>query len=454
MGFRKQSSARKKAYPWQRRRRRLLFVMLAALVPVMCYLGWRAKLRGESERLLQALRAEHLPVTMGELQAGYAEVPDAENAALLYIKAYDERHPLSPQDADKIPFSRYGASFPDTAAYPEETRARMTDFLAQYTGALKYLHEAASKPRCHYPIDLGKGPFAPEPYLDRVGEMRLLLGVQIALSAENGHLEQSVSAWEDLLALGRSWEKYPTASAQNTRTALTGFCKEVLRRILTRNTFPELLLQRLQSTLEQAHNRESLSMMYKAEMCTMLWSLQNAVSQRRSRQLSKQFLDVLTNVMGTYESGRRRILQRYQSTMSGVDKPLWVLMDMEEREEKRFYHDVSVFEMMAGLHYFGGRVGYGFVRSEAMVLMMETACALERYRNAKGALPDSLDALTPAYLASVPMDPCDGKPLRYRREPVGYVVYSVDMNRKDDGAPPPDPEHPGNQPDNVLRIER
>ena len=64
-----------------------------------------------------------------------------------------------------------------------------------------------------------------------------------------------------------------------------------------------------------------------------------------------------------------------------------------------------------------------------------TALAVERYRRAHGgAAPDSLDALVPAFMPAVPMDPFSGKPLVYKREAAGYLLYSVDTNRVDDGG--------------------
>jgi hypothetical protein len=55
------------------------------------------------------------------------------------------------------------------------------------------------------------------------------------------------------------------------------------------------------------------------------------------------------------------------------------------------------------------------------------ACALERFRNDNGALPQKLDELVPKYLAAVPHDVFTGEPLRYRLNPDGknYIVYSV-----------------------------
>jgi hypothetical protein len=58
--------------------------------------------------------------------------------------------------------------------------------------------------------------------------------------------------------------------------------------------------------------------------------------------------------------------------------------------------------------------------------------AVERFRRAHGDLPPSLDALVPAFITAVPEDPFSGKPLLFRKEADGYVVYSVDLNRRDD----------------------
>ena len=69
-----------------------------------------------------------------------------------------------------------------------------------------------------------------------------------------------------------------------------------------------------------------------------------------------------------------------------------------------------------------------------------TALALERFRlDSGGSVPDSLDALVPKYFPAVPLEPFDGKPLRYIRHGKGYVVYSVGENLTDEqGAPKSD----------------
>src|SRR5262249_13248745 len=60
--------------------------------------------------------------------------------------------------------------------------------------------------------------------------------------------------------------------------------------------------------------------------------------------------------------------------------------------------------------------------------------AVERYGLQHGRCPETLDALVPELLRAVPTDPYDGKPLRYRHDAEGVVVYTVGPDGKDDGG--------------------
>lgn len=73
-------------------------------------------------------------------------------------------------------------------------------------------------------------------------------------------------------------------------------------------------------------------------------------------------------------------------------------------------------------------------QADMMRQMTITAIALARFRSAESRYPDQLSDLVPAYLAAIPVDSADGHPLRYRREGIGFVLYSVGENLKDDGG--------------------
>jgi hypothetical protein len=65
----------------------------------------------------------------------------------------------------------------------------------------------------------------------------------------------------------------------------------------------------------------------------------------------------------------------------------------------------------------------------------EAVLAIREFEIANNYLPKSLNDLIPDYLPSMPIDPFDGKPLRYKK--VGgnaWAVYSVGANQIDDGG--------------------
>ena len=74
-------------------------------------------------------------------------------------------------------------------------------------------------------------------------------------------------------------------------------------------------------------------------------------------------------------------------------------------------------------------------RAQNAVDMAIVACALERYHLAQGEYPETLGALAPEYIKTVPPDVVDGQPLHYRRTQDGrFLLYSVGWDGKDDGG--------------------
>lgn len=63
---------------------------------------------------------------------------------------------------------------------------------------------------------------------------------------------------------------------------------------------------------------------------------------------------------------------------------------------------------------------------------IQLSFALRAYHQATGALPETLDALIPEYLDTIPTDPYDGAPLRYSKEQA--ILYSVGNDFIDSGG--------------------
>lgn len=73
--------------------------------------------------------------------------------------------------------------------------------------------------------------------------------------------------------------------------------------------------------------------------------------------------------------------------------------------------------------------------AEALKRIVVTAIALKRFQLKHGDLPGQLAELAPAYVPSVPLDPVDGKPLRYHPNPGGtFLLYSIGDDGVDNGG--------------------
>jgi hypothetical protein len=73
--------------------------------------------------------------------------------------------------------------------------------------------------------------------------------------------------------------------------------------------------------------------------------------------------------------------------------------------------------------------------AQTQAQLAATACALELYRRDKGTFPETLKDVVPRFAASLPLDVCDGKPLKYRRVVTDqFLLYGVGWNETDDGG--------------------
>jgi len=72
--------------------------------------------------------------------------------------------------------------------------------------------------------------------------------------------------------------------------------------------------------------------------------------------------------------------------------------------------------------------------ADCKVALVRAALGVEMYRAEHGAFPETLEAVVPQYLEAVPVDPYDGKAIRYSAADGGFVVYSIGEDGSDDGG--------------------
>jgi hypothetical protein len=78
-----------------------------------------------------------------------------------------------------------------------------------------------------------------------------------------------------------------------------------------------------------------------------------------------------------------------------------------------------------------------FAKVQTSLDLATIACALERFRLARGSYPDQLEALVPQFITALPHDLVSGEALHYSRTDDGrFLVYSIGWNLSDDGGEP------------------
>jgi type II secretory pathway pseudopilin PulG len=375
---------------------------------------------------LEAIRQAGQPVTLAELNAWYPEPPAGENAAPLYAEAFAA---LAVADA------------------------KSPSFLTKNQPALALLHKAATKSQCRYPIDVSEGVSLPLPHLAKIKTCAQLLSKETMANAAKGRVDLAAQDVMDGLRLAGSLEQEPVQISQLVRISSDTLTQSGLEGALGLKSFTEEQLVRLQAALAQEESTigPSLTRSFAAVRC-MVISLFQMPLPEYEKLAGSAGTNCPIGAPAEFERYRKGAVGRadfnlcldyFSNWLAVASAPLPASLEAAGQwvpgaealvsDAKAKGYRVSA-AMLPSLNSTMDKAAdcVGQLRAA------QAALAVERYRLGTGsALPDSLGQLVPKYLAAVPDDPYDGKPLRYKKPTSkGYLVYSIGRNRVDDGGVP------------------
>lgn len=423
------------------KRRRLLVVVVIVLAPLALHAVWD---QIESTLLARAIsdlsrRGEPVAIVSRTAPLGSSEQRQAAGlyaaaAGLARWQAADDGYRMTTKDVE------------DPTSDPRLEEGSLADYLASYAPAAELLKDAT-------PLDFrGFGRLAPE-LETNPSSLETLSGMN-NLSADM----LSVRGQGDLAAdvLVRSIRLQRTISIPFYRYISVGRLYGSLRILLNHATPGLASLDRLQSALAEWPDEDGLVAELQRERAQILgefwpypadgasWALRPQPGYRAAPAEAIGFVilrPILTHM-------RRRQLEPFDEAIA-VARQSWP-------EKQDSVHALAqrhgIERLRAGSRTFFERFirtigpstfavwrlddavpvgGINLARRRTAVAVM----AVERFRRGHmGHPPASLDALVPEYLRSVPQDPFDGAPLKYRVDADTYIVYSVDVNRTDDGG--------------------
>ncbi len=139
-----------------------------------------------------------------------------------------------------------------------------------------------------------------------------------------------------------------------------------------------------------------------------------------------------------FTASRKQLTDKADELFSRVDKLLKSPADEETLKsiDKEINDLPDSYQVLKLLFPPVWQANKATIRTQVNAESVSVALAVIRYQREHGQLPESLDALVGKYLDQVPLDPFDNQPLRYLPQGDEFKIYSVGVNRVDDGGQP------------------
>lgn len=418
-----------------KRNRRILLVVAV----VLAYAGLRTTL----QHMARMEHASGEPATVEELKAWYPPVPDAENAALVYEKAYSAA--VDRQDlTEMLPFFGLAVLPEPGTAMPEGMRAALAGYVGANGACLRLLHEAAALPRSHYPVDFGNMAV-----LRHYGDARKatrLLAMEAVLEAEQGRGEKAAASLLAGFAVMKSLEGLPCFSAFLNCCSGYIMLRAACERVVSTTVLTEAELSGLAVAVMAADPSYAAGRGLVGARCGAVAYFANP----------KAYLDQVALVLGTpplsfFGAATWRAYR--WSGLASMDQRHFnkVFLRWKEVREKPLEARISAanaldaevdalpeWESLITRDLFGEQAVFRLTVTEldalANVRVIGAALAIERFRLAKGSVPDHVEQLVPDFCPRVLADPYTGKPLCCERRESGYCVYSIGKDMRGDGG--------------------
>jgi len=418
-------------------------VVLSALCAIQL---WRIReVEKEIAVELDAIRAAGYPATLEELDEWYA-YPDGPNAADVYAKAF-AKFTKDDEKRQGVPLIDGITELPPPGEpLPEEMTKAIAVFLTDNAEATDLLHEAAKIKGCRFPVRFADGPDALMPYLFQLRVAAKRLKLAAVMAAEEGRADAATEHLAASIGLVRSLRNEPGIISQLVRMSCIESTQSALEQTMARVQLRPAQRAELAALFKAEERTETLVRAAAGERCNIDGSYLAGGPLYRELTEKVPFLGELWLRLSGGAVESRLFCLRWLTRGVGVARlPLnqrfeasrRVSAELEAACTGKSSGDTFIGQVMLGmLAPAYDRLVCQDMSCFARLRAARTALAVEGFREAEGRLPQSLDELVPKHLDTVPLDPFDGKPLRFKKREKGYVVYSIGEDGVDNGGAP------------------
>jgi len=371
-------------------------------------------------------------------------VPDPQNAAFVYEKAFEAIQRINKRDPRWGPVYEaksgtwyQGLNRPDFKLDPE-----FREFLKQHQTTLALLKRAAAMPGCYFERDYARPSLDMTlPELAMLREAARLLAADARVKAADGQVRAALENVAAIHAIAGHVTGEPMLVSGLVAVAVNETGLSALEGILTATTpaaadlaaLPRDETTSLRRVLnrcligEEAFGLSAFAMLSGEDNSDLLYRELGLQPHCLAPLLTvpwRVFLlpDELTAYRKHLRDMRDLSLYSYQDAQAHI-------RELGGEQMARRSGILTQLILPALMRCFGT-----FTRAEARRRLGQLAVAVAAYHAQTGRFPAKLESLAPEYIGEVPLDPYDDQPLRFRGGSAGVTLYSIGPDLTDEGG--------------------
>lgn len=448
--------------PAKGRKRRWL--LKCAGVVGLFFAAWLAYMhrpRTEMMEQLAALRVQGYGTSLAELTAKVKSVPDSQNLSLAVMDTVSLLDGSQKLARDGVEAQVRGE--PTSA----EGMAVLRSFVTNNAEAFERGAEILKRTEGSVNLDYSKGFELLLPHLSKFKELASAYSTKMRVAAEGHRAHEATVDALTIFQIARALEDEPLLISHLVRYAVVAIGCQGLDRALNLVEFPAADLVELQNALGRLESLTRMDLALSGELCTGSDAfggrpnvlLMASLSENQPPNPALRAGIHLYTALGFLKSERANHVRMLADLIRIARLPSWeqraplLVWEKEVQRMRSKPRPGSLLSpMLLPALVNAGQKEWTYL---ANVRCTAVGVAIERYRlDHDKKAPETLEALVPKYLKAVPLDPFDGKPLRFRREDRSWTVYSIGPNGRDDFGYERVKEQRGDNYDIVFVMER
>jgi tetratricopeptide (TPR) repeat protein len=396
---------------------------------------------------LDAIRATGYPATLDELNDFYQAVPDIENAAKLYEKAFRIFHNTEDQifrenKRDNIVTAADNSNvtqesfnnliiFAGNAPTPipgerlsKTSQAACQNFVVANRECIEILKQAANMPKCRFPSELKNGFIVDYAHLDKLNSKIKLLAISTILAAEAGNAKIAADNILAMLKICQIITEEPLTISYLVKIPLLSQTVQVLEYTLSMIKLDSDSMKRISQALEcnLDGNNKLLDQAFAGSRVM-------SIEYERLAQFPDYKLKYhIARIAGIVPINKLKTIEIYGQLFTLDKNDIKAIKRYNDEFGKQLKAMSFIYFLTSSLIVNPTDIFYKNLTLKAQINGAIIALAVEIYRQKYHKLPEQLTQLVPEFIKKLPNDPFTGKSFHYVVGDIELPIDNYDNN--------------------------